>query len=311
MARASPIRRTSATRKETAIATEAFTPEAPPRARRSLWQRIALWLLLIALLLMALVYAGASAYLWSRQESLLFRPVPLAADHVLARAPDVREVTVPVPGAHLSVLRLTRPGARGVVFYLHGNSGNLERWFAEADFYRQAGFDLVMMDYRGFGKSTGRLQNQEQLLEDVRAVWRAVAPDYVGRRIVIAGRSLGTGLAARLSSELTAAGAPADLTVLVSPYTSMVAMALRQYPWVPGFLLRYPLPTAEWLEQVGGPVLIVHGDADALIPLSHAQELKERVPRAQLVVVPGATHSSIESHDGRFHQVMGAALAAL
>ena len=123
-------------------------------------------------------YALVLAFLWWRQESLLFYPVPLPADHRLAHAPDVQELQVDVPGARLSVLHLQRPGARGVVFFLHGNAGNLQGWFSNADFYRDAGYDLVMPDYRGFGKSTGRIGSASELREDVRAVWTHVAPQY-------------------------------------------------------------------------------------------------------------------------------------
>ena len=84
-------------------------------------------------------YALVLAFLWWRQESLLFYPVPLPADHRLATAPDIEERTVGVPGARLSVLHLRRPGARGVVFFLHGNAGNLQGWFSNTDFYRDAG----------------------------------------------------------------------------------------------------------------------------------------------------------------------------
>ncbi|TXC66715.1 lysophospholipase [Piscinibacter aquaticus] len=97
-----------------------------------------------------------------------------------------------------------------------------------------------MLDYRGYGKSSGRIESEAQLHADVRAVWRAVAPHYAGKRVVLYGRSLGTALAASLAAELQP-----DLTMLVSPYTSMEAMARQHYPWVPGALLRYPLRTDE------------------------------------------------------------------
>jgi hypothetical protein len=64
----------------------------------------------------------------------------------------------------------------GVVFYLHGNAGNLDSWFVNADFWRQANVDLFMLDYRGYGKSSGRITSQAQLEADVRAAWAAVAP---------------------------------------------------------------------------------------------------------------------------------------
>lgn len=238
-------------------------------------------------------YALLLAFLWWRQESLMFYPVPLPADHRLATAPDIREHTVAVRGASLSVLHLQRPGARGVVFFLHGNAGNLQGWFGNAAFYREAGFDLVMPDYRGFGKSTGHIGSARQLREDVRAVWDAVAPLYRGRKVVLYGRSLGTGLAADLARQLSEEGRAPDLTVLVSPYTSMRDLAAEFYPWVPAGLLRYPLETEGHLAGVAGPVLLVHAEHDRLIRAHHPRRLRQVLPSARLLVVPGADHNDL------------------
>ncbi|MCC2634872.1 MAG: hypothetical protein K0S48_2758 [Ramlibacter sp.] len=253
-----------------------------------------LWIVLLQLAGGALAcYGLVLAFLWWRQESMLFYPVPLPADHRLATAPDIVERTVDVPGARLSVLHLQRPGARGVVFFLHGNAGNLQGWFSNADFYRDAGYDLVMPDYRGFGKSTGRIGSASELREDVRAVWSQVAAQYRGRKVVLYGRSLGTGLAAELAQELSARGQPPDLTVLVSAYTSFRALAAEFYPWVPGWLLRYPLETEAHLPRIAGPVLLVHAEKDSLIRVHHLQRLRQVLPGARVLVVPGADHNDL------------------
>jgi len=235
-----------------------------------------------------LAYGAVLAALWWGQERLIFRPTPLPPDAPLAQAPDIHEHWVEVDGARLSVLALRLPAPKGVVFYLHGNAGNLATWFTAADFYRRANFDLVMLDYRGYGKSSGRIGSEAQLHADVRAVWRATAPRYAGQRVVLFGRSLGSGLAASLAAEIQP-----DLTVLVSPYTSLQALARAHYPWVPGALLRYPVRTDLWLPQVRGPVLLLHGAEDALIPPAHARALAERVPHAALHLVPGAGHNDL------------------
>lgn len=255
-------------------------------------------------------YALLLAFLWWRQESLMFYPVPLPADHRLATAPDIEERTVPVPGARLSVLNLRRPGARGVVFFLHGNAGNLQGWFGNADFYRQAGFDLVMPDYRGFGKSTGRIASARQLRDDVRAVWEAVAPEYRGRKVVLYGRSLGTGLAADLARQLSEEARPPDLTVLVSPYTRMHDLAAEFYPWVPTALLRYPLETEGHLGAIAGPVLLVQAEHDRLIRGHHARRLQQVLPRARLLMVPGADHNDLHESPV-YREGLHAALRAL
>ena len=93
-------------------------------------------------------------------------------------------------------LHLRLPAPKGVVFFLHGNGGSLESWFINPEFYRRANYDLFMIDYRGYGKSTGQIESEAQLRADVRAAWATVAPQYAGRKVVFYGRSLGTGLAA-------------------------------------------------------------------------------------------------------------------
>lgn len=242
-----------------------------------------------AALTAAAVYAALLAALWAGQERLLFMPTPLAAYHPLQLDADVHERWVEVPGARLHALHLQRPGARGLVFLLHGNAGNLESWFVDLDFWRSMNLDLVMIDYRGYGKSSGRIESEAQLHADVRAAWNAVAPAYAGRPRVLFGRSLGTGLAAVLAAEVQP-----DLTVLVSPYESMVALAAEHYPFVPSALLRYPLRTDQALARVPGAVLLLHGDRDTLIGPDHARRLQARRPGTRLVLVEGAAHNDLQ-----------------
>jgi len=265
-------------------------------------------LALVALALLAL-YLAVLALLWWKQEALLFHPQPLPSDFRLATEPDVHEERVQVPGATLSVLHLRLPQPRGVVFFLHGNAGNLASWFTDTAFYRQAGFDLVMPDYRGYGKSTGRIASPGQLRQDVRAVWDSVAPRYAGLAVVLYGRSLGTGLAADLAEQLTREGRPPDLTVLVSPYSSLRELAAEFYPWVPGGLLRYPLDTGLHLPQLGGRVLLVHGQQDSLIGVHHSERLLRLAPSAELVVIPGAGHNDLQLSP-HYRQALHQALAA-
>lgn len=249
------------------------------------WHRIALTLVLLP----ALAWAAGTALLWWRQEGLLFHPQPLPADARLATEPDVHEAVVEVPGARLSVLELRLAAPRGVVFFLHGNAGNLQSWFTDTDVYRRAGYDLVMPDYRGYGKSTGRIDSEAQLHADVMAVWRHVAPRYAGKRVVIVGRSLGTGLAAEL-----AATVQPDLTVLVSPFASIAGLARDYYPWLPPQVVRYPLRTDRAVTRIRGPLLLVHGERDDIIPFAESIKLQALVPQAKLVRVAGGGHNDLQ-----------------
>ena len=232
-------------------------------------------------------YVLIVAFVYFRQEVLIFHPLPLSPDHKFAIA-DVQEVRIPVAGAELSALHLRLPNPKGFVFFLHGNAGNLQTWLTSVDFYRRVNYDLFIIDYRGYGKSSGQIESEAQLHADVRTAWSSIAPAYAGKKLVVYGRSLGTGLAAKLSSDVHP-----DLTVLVSPDESLKAMGDAHYPWLPGLVNRYTMRTDEWLPTIRGAVMIQHGDVDTLIGLSHGMRLRKIRSDTELVVVTGAGHNDI------------------
>jgi pimeloyl-ACP methyl ester carboxylesterase len=146
-----------------------------------------------------------------------------------------------------------------------------------------------MLDYRGYGKSSGRIESQAQLEADVRAAWASIAPLYAGKRRVFFGRSLGSALAAGLAAEVQP-----ELTVLVSAYESMAALAADHYRWVPPALLRYPLRTDAALARVKSAVLLVHGQRDEIIDAAHSERLLRVAPHAERVLIEGAGHNDLQ-----------------
>jgi uncharacterized protein len=254
----------------------------------TMWARLALAAGLLAIGLVAALFG----WVYARQERLLFHPEPLAPDHAFTLAEGVREVSLVVPGATLSALHLQLPAPKGVVFFLHGNAGNLQSWFVNAEFYRRANFDLFMIDYRGYGKSSGRIESEAQLRADVRAAWDSIAPRYRGLARVVYGRSLGSGLAAGLAAQVGP-----ELTVLVSPYCSMQALAGEHYPLLPALLLRYPLRTCDDAARIAGPILLVHGDRDEVVPPHHSLQLQAVAPKARLVRITQAGHGDVHESE--------------
>jgi alpha-beta hydrolase superfamily lysophospholipase len=230
---------------------------------------------------------------WFGQERLLFEPEPLAAT-ALPVLPDLTQEWIDVPGARLHAIRFRQPlvggvrSTRGLLFYLHGNTGNVATYFVDPAFWHDSGYDLFLLDYRGFGRSTGKIEGEAQLHADVLAAWRYVARDYDGLRKVILGRSLGTGLAVPL-----AAAVRPDLLVLVSPYSSMTAVKDVHYPWVPDAALRYPLASDRLIGDYDGPTLIFHGLRDAVIPAEESKALAREARRAELVLLPDADHVNV------------------
>jgi pimeloyl-ACP methyl ester carboxylesterase len=255
----------------------------PTRPAARSWQQR----LLRMILTLVALYGAVLLLLYWKQELLLFMPTRLSATHEFT-VPGVVERKVEVDGATLSALHFRQPNAKGLVFFLHGNGGSLQEWVTGTDFYRRTGFDLFMLDYRGYGKSTGRIASEAQLHADVRAALQAIVSEYAGRKLVLYGRSLGTGLATKLATEVNA-----DLLVLVSPYSSLRDVAREHYPWVPPALLRYPMRTDEWLPKVAMPVMILHGDRDDVIGFAHGQRLHALKPTAEFVRLRDVGHNDV------------------
>ena len=264
-------------------------------------RRAASWLLAVAML-----YTGVAATFYFGQERLIFLPTVLPADHRFNLA-DTTEVFIPVSGATLSALHFKQPNAKakGVIFFLHGNGGNLASWLSSTDFYRKNNFDVFMIDYRGYGKSSGGIESEAQLHADVMAAWQHIAPQYAGKKRVIVGRSLGATLAAKLATDV-----PADWVVLVSPFYNLDAMRRDYYPWLPPILMRYTFATNEWLPKVNRPITLIHGDRDDIIAHSHSERLHALLPQAELIKIDGGDHLNL-NHLPQYVNVLSEKLAKL
>lgn len=240
----------------------------------------------------ALAYLLLLGYLYAAQESLIFVGTKLSPDYAFEFDLPHRELTIDADGAALNALHFRQPNPRGLVFFLHGNGGNLRSWTSGADYYQKVNYDMFMFDYRGYGKSTGTVESEEQLHADVRLAWDTVVSEYAGKPVVLYGRSLGAALAVRLATEVDP-----DLLVLVSPFESMLAMASAQYPIVPTALVRYPLRSDELIANVKAPILFVHGDRDTLIPISHSRQLIELATSpTRLLIIENADHNDIHRY---------------
>ena len=242
------------------------------------------WLKFIALLLVG-GYLAACGALYLLQDRLIFHPRALAPEYVYDWG---EEVAVPVGEGEieLSTVWVRKPEARGVVIYFHGNVGDNNRGRYQARRVLEQPYDVVLVDYRGFGKSGGSVSDDAQLLADVQAVYDTVAAAYPEERIHLLGYSLGSGMAAYLA----AANDPAHLT-LVAPYTSLVDMKNLWFWWAPDFLLKYRLDTESLLGEVDCPVDIYHGTADRLIPFDMAERLADVAwQRARLHPLRGVSH---------------------
>ncbi len=236
-----------------------------------------LWFLLRAGLL---VYLGLGLALFLFQSHLIFFPdMPSRALSVTPERAGLAYESVEIvaeDGVRLHGWWLPAgPEARAVLLFFHGNAGNISHRLASLKIFADLGLDVLIVDYRGYGRSEGEVSEEGTYL-DAEAAWRHLV-DGLGvppERIVLFGRSLGAAVAAQLASRHR----PGAL-ILESGFTSVPDLAQQLYPIYPAHLLaRYRYATKEYLEMVRSPVLIVHSQNDEIIPFEHGRALFAAVP---------------------------------
>ena len=259
------------------------------------------WLIGILLLL----YIAVCLLFYFFQERFLFFPQKLSADTRFTYPYTFEEFFIEVgEGVKLNGLLFkaeagkskqedTGPGsaARGLVFYLHGNAGALNSWGYAAEEFLQEGYDVFIPDYRGYGKSEGNISSQKQLFRDMEQVYLEIRKPYQERKIIITGFSIGSGPASWLASRHQP-----DMLILIAPFYNMGELANHYFPFLPSFILRYPLRNNQYIREVEAPVALIHGRQDEIIPYESSLKLKEHLKsEARLYSLEGVGHNNISS----------------
>jgi pimeloyl-ACP methyl ester carboxylesterase len=244
------------------------------------------------LLVIAVIVIGVPAAAWFAQERLIFFPQPLVdTAHLPAHAQPFSLVSQ--DGTRLAGFVLpAETGARApALLYFGGNAEEISWTLADRHWPRA--WTIAGVNYRGYGRSEGR-PGERELVADALALFDAFAarPDVDATRIVVVGRSLGTGVAARVAAER-----PVAATVLVSPYDSLVEIGRQHYPWLPvDWLLRHRFDSRSAAKRADSPLLTLVGTADGIIPLARSRALHEawRGPKTW-IAIEGAGHNDIGS----------------
>ncbi len=243
--------------------------------------------------LLLAVYIIGLIVVYVFQQKLIFFPEQLPKDFQFKFQQPFTEISVPVKDQQvLNGLLFKAPASKGLLFYLHGNGGSLRSWGEIAGLYTNLGYDVFMLDYRGYGKSSGHIQSEEQLYNDVQTAYDSIKQGYAINQIIILGYSIGTGPASWLASKNTC-----KLLLLQAPYYSFQQLAKQKYPFLPAFLNKYKLPVHQYLEERKMPVVIFHGDADEVIPYSNSLQLKlELRPTDDFICLHGQGHNNMSDN---------------
>ncbi|MGN7720378.1 alpha/beta hydrolase [Chitinophaga sp. 22620] len=256
-----------------------------PDLRKNL-KKIALWAIGI--------YLGAGLVLYFVQDKLLFHPEVLPANYQYKFDVPFQELLIPVnKKVKLSAVLFKAERPRGMVLYFHGNSHNINRYAQYMPEFTRNGYDVLIMDYREFGKSTGRL-TEAALYEDALLMYKVARSRFSPWQIVIYGKSLGTGIAAQL-----AAIRDCRRLILETPYYSLQDVAASSIPIYPhSIMLDFKLPANEYLPKVTAPVAAFHGTKDETVPYASGKKLADECfkPGDTLFTIKGGKHNNLHEY---------------
>jgi hypothetical protein len=258
------------------------------------------WLYLLIIILAA--YLLVSIVLYYVQDYFLFKPEKLPKDfQFYYDNQETQEYNLETrDGAVINGL-LFKPKykSRGVVLYLKGNSKSIKGWGKFAVDFTRHGYSVLMVDYRGFGKSTGK-RSQKAIKRDLQEVYNKIKEKATEERIIVYGRSLGSGFAAKLASMNNP-----KMLILDAPYYSLTKVTGRYMPFMPlSILMKYPLPTYKWLKYVKCPIHIIHGTHDKLIPFKTSVKLSQIQPKiTRLYTVIGGGHKNLNNFES-YHKML-------
>ena len=235
-----------------------------------------------------LIIAGLSLL----QVKILFHPTFLEKNYIFKFDVPFEEKFIAYgkqENIHGLLFKPIQPIAR--ILYFHGNGGALDSWgYAAAELAQKLNCEVLILDYPGYGKSSGGLPTSEKALYESAeaALQELTASNKDSLPIILYGRSLGSAVASYL-----AAHSSAKLLILETPYLSIKAMAAVIVPFAPSFLVRYDLDNQKNIKNLNIPTLILHGTADTVIPFSQAKQLSEESPAAKFVTVEGGDHNNL------------------
>ena len=222
-------------------------------------------------------YLMLVAGLYVVQRQLLYLPDRSIPSPTASGVPEVGEVTLQTDDG-LRLIAWYRPASRRrvTILYLHGNGGHIGYRGERVRPFIDGGFGVLLVEYRGYGGNPGR-PDEAGLMSDARAALAFLDGGGVpSAETVLYGKSLGSTVAVAMAAERAAGGQPVAALVLEAPLSSVSDVAAYHYPWMPvRWLLKDRFEAQARIADVGAPVLIVHGDADKIVPIRYGRALFE------------------------------------
>lgn len=235
------------------------------------------------------IYLLSLIVLYFVQEKIFFRPTKLSKKYQFQFPNKFEEINLLVEDdIQLNTILFKSNETKGVILFFHGNAGAINRWGQGSGLYVENNYDVLYVDYRGYGKSDGKIISENQLIKDGQKVYDYLKEIYKEENIIVSGTSIGSGIAAQIAIKNN----PKKL-ILNSPYTSFESLIKEKAIIVPGILMKYKLRTGEYIKETDLPIIIFHGNNDNLVPYKHSLKLKKLNPKIQLHTLEGYGHNNI------------------
>lgn len=246
--------------------------------------------------ILVLIYCIIGIALYYLQDRILFHPKPLPASYKWNFSLPFREVNIPyTSSSKINIIQFltTDSTVKGVVLYFHGNKENINRYASAAPHFTKSGWEVWMLDYPGFGKSTGEL-TEALLYKWALTYYQLARARFEPNEIIIYGRSMGSGIASQLASVRDC-----RYLILEAAYSSFPGIFHAYLPIYPyNKIIRYKFPTYEYLKQVTAPVICFHGTADEIIPYRNGKKLIGSLKEVdQYVAIPKGSHNYLGNFD--------------
>lgn len=233
------------------------------------------------------------------QRNIIFRPVRLRQQHVFRfAAPFEERFYEMTDGTQLNALLFPSQHSakprRGLVLYFHGNADNLDRWGRMHRDFTERGYDFFCMDYRGYGKSSGKVNEKDFYADAFQMYQHLTHENYAPNEIIIYGRSLGSAVASHLAARVKA-----KMLVLETPFDNMKnlfkdQMRLLNIP----LRMSYNFANDEHIQKVSYPILVLHGTRDLIVPYQTAERLCNYLKQSdEFVTIEGGRHKDLGKFD--------------
>ncbi|MEM7487418.1 MAG: alpha/beta fold hydrolase [Bacteroidota bacterium] len=246
-------------------------------------RRFGLSILSLFLLLIAMLYF--------LQEKLIFLPSKLPLDYEYSFTQNFEELFLEGTGdAKLNALHFKQENPKGLLLYFHGNAGDLSRWGHIASAFAQLQYDVIVMDYRTYGKSTGKL-SETALYEDAQLFYDYALDSYTESNIIVYGRSLGSAIATNVASN----NKPKKL-ILETPFYSLLDEAQNRFPFLPvKHVLKYKMTSFEYIQNVSAPIRIFHGTVDNVVSYESGKKLYSVIPSKdkKMYTIQNGNHNNL------------------